>query len=67
LNVVLAGKRPIDLQIGHRLRAFREQRLLSLETRAGSAEITADQLAAHEAGERKALHVERMDCGGVAR
>ena len=52
LNVVLAGKRPIDLHIGHRLRDLREQRLLSLETLAGNTDITAAQLAAHEAGER---------------
>jgi transcriptional regulator with XRE-family HTH domain len=44
--------RPIDKHVGERLRAIRERKGLSLEELGTQVGITADQLAAHEAGER---------------
>jgi transcriptional regulator with XRE-family HTH domain len=44
--------RPIDKHVGERLSAIRERKGLSLEDLATQVGITANQLAAHEAGER---------------
>jgi transcriptional regulator with XRE-family HTH domain len=44
-------KRPIDRHVGERLRTIRERRGMSIDELATQVGITADQLAAHEAGE----------------